>query len=417
MDYTQAVLQQLHTQLQNSMIALPADKKADCLAALQFPGLPIDPSEYGENGLSESLQNLLDTGVNMQAAYQPVGSSLFRFFGDILQNAQLPPGKDLTQEEKTQLRIAETYISKNCETYQKYYDKYLEAQQTLASAKGSVARRSAQAAMKKISQEWSAHGRQKYEEHSNVIRELHTSSPASYFISARDNYELYPYADLLLTPAGWHSSENLSWTSMELEADAAASSAHSETTSTSKKIQEFYRSPGIWSTICGWFGVRKGVTVTKDIQEVIQKANTEFSSSHMKMSWEMMPVSVQRPWLDLNVLAVKGAKMSGIPRGGYSTGELSANNKGTFPGYITAFIVAKNAEMTMTLSKELSESLKKNSSSITCGPLSGAKETNVNIVENSDNSKKDTSDVTISTGSGKQIIGYIVRPFPCFPTA
>lgn len=417
-DHTQEIIQRLHTILQNSLVGLPTDKKSDCLVAMQFPGLPVDPAGYEEDGLSDSLRNILDTGVHIQTAYQPTGSSLFGLFGQILGNTELPAGRELSSKERQRLKVAETYLSKNNTVYQKYYDKYLTIQEALLCAKSRKEYNAAQMQMKRLEQEWTAHGRQKYEEYSKIIRELHTSSPASYFAAVKENYELFPDARLDLSTAGWYLKEDgLSWTSMELTADVSKSSASSQTTSTNEKLEEFYKSPGIWSTIAGWFGAKKGDTVTKEIREVLQKANEAFSSSNMRMTWEMIAVSVQRPWLDLNVLAVKDAKMAGVAPGAYSTGALSADNKGTFPGYITAFIVAKDIEMTMTLSSDLAESLKKNRDTITCGPVANGGGNSINIVERSDNKDKNTSDVTISTGPGKQIIGYIIQPFPCFPSA
>lgn len=418
MDDTQKMLQRLHTMLQNSMTAASADKKVDSLVALQFPGLPVDASEYGENDVPDSLRTMLDTGVNMQAVYQPTGSRLFSLFGQILNNTEVPSGRELSKEEKTRLKIAETYLTNNQREYQRYYNQYLEIQAAFQEEKNRGKRTALQIRMKQINQEWEAHGKQKYNAYSNVVRELHTSSPAAYFRSVLDGYEIYMDADMDLSPSKWYlTQDELSWTSMEFVADSSEHSDSSRTESASKTIEEFYRSPDVWSTIAGWFGIRRGVTVTKEINEIVQKANDAFSSSGMRMTWKMLPVFVERPWLDLNVLAVKGAKMAGIAPGAFSSGELSTNNRGTFPGYITAFIVAKNIEMTMTVSRTLSEALNRNSSYISCGLLAGGKGTSVSVVESRVDKKKDTADITISAGSGKQIIGYIIRPFPRFPSA
>ncbi len=418
MNDTQEIIQRLHTQMQNTMTAMPADAKTDCLAALQFPGVSIDPSEYDETGLSDSLIQLLDSGVHIQAAFQPADSSLYRMYGQILDNTKLPASQDLSTEEQQRLKIAQKYIRNNSAEYQKYYDRYLDIQTELMAAKSRTARTAAQMKMKRLTQEWSAHGRQKYEEYSNIIRELHISSPASYFTSARENYELYTNADVLLAPAHWYDGNpELSWTSMSLSADSSESSASSQTSSSSRVLEKFYQTPGIWSEIAGWFGIRKGKTVTTELNELVQKANTAFSSSNMNMTWKMMPVTVRRPWLDLNVLALKDAKISGTAPGAYSTGELSPDNRGTIPGYITSFIVAKDIQMTMTLSKDIAESLKENSSSITCGLLSNGKTNSINIAKTHEDRQKGTSDVTISADSGVQLIGYIIRPFPRFPSA
>lgn len=418
MEDTQKMMQRLHTVLQNSMTAASADKKMDSLVVLQFPGLPVDASEFGEDGVPDSLRTMLDTGVNMQAVYQPAGSRLFSLFGQILYNTEVPSGKELSREEKTRLKIAETYLANNQREYQRYYNQYLEIQAAFQAAKNRGERTALQIRMKQINQEWDAHGKQKYNDYSNVVRELHTSSPAAYFRSVLDDYEMYMDADMNLTPSTWYlTQDKLSWTSMEFAADSSEHSASGRTESTNKTIEAFYQSPDVWSTIAGWFGIRRGVTVTTEMNEIVQKANDAFSSSGMRMTWKMMPVFVERPWLDLNVLAVKGAKMAGIAPGAFSSGELSVNNRGTFPGYITAFIVAKDIEMTMTVSSELSEALSRNSSSISCGMLAGGKGTSISVVESREDKKKDTADLTISSGLGKQIIGYIIRPFPRFPSA
>ena len=73
--------------------------------------------------------------------------------------------------------------------------------------------------------------------------------------------------------------------------------------------------------------------------------------SDFEIKFKVRAVQISRPWLDLSILRNKNYTISGEDSGSWSTGELNADNKGSFPLYITQIIVAK--DITVTASTEM----------------------------------------------------------------
>ena len=70
--------------------------------------------------------------------------------------------------------------------------------------------------------------------------------------------------------------------------------------------------------------------------------------SDVKISFKVRAVQIIRPWLDLSVLKNKNYTIYGEDPGRWSTGELDADNKGSFPLVSTKMIVAKDITVTTT---------------------------------------------------------------------
>ena len=416
----QQMMQDMHTLIQNAMIATPKGSKPQSIAALEFPGTPVVPEDYDDRGLSEPLVSLLDTGAALDIVHSAKGTHLFALYGQILENAELPPGRELTSDEQIKLNKAQLYIKQNAKTYAKYNARLMEAKGKLARAKDSDERHTAQQTIREIEIEWDGHGRTDYEGYVKTIRRLQRSSPASYFIAAKQTYDEY-FADdcVRILPAVWYSTEDeqLSWMEMECAQNSQSSSTASRTTSTDKVLKEYYQKTDFWSKVKGWFGIKSTQEVSTSVQQTVEKTNREFSSCGLSMKWEMMRVSVQRPWLDLGVLAVDGLKLAGVSPGAYSSGQLSWENRGLLPGYITGFIVARNISMDMHVSKDMADVLEDNSHSITCGPFHLGKNCTVEKVQNDSSESRDNIHLRIKVNGGAQMIGYIITPFPRFPTA
>ena len=75
--------------------------------------------------------------------------------------------------------------------------------------------------------------------------------------------------------------------------------------------------------------------------------------SDVKISFKVRAVQISRPWLDLSVLNNKNYKIYGEDPGSWSTGELDADNNGSFPLLSTQMIVAR--DITVTASTEMEQ--------------------------------------------------------------
>ena len=73
--------------------------------------------------------------------------------------------------------------------------------------------------------------------------------------------------------------------------------------------------------------------------------------SDVEISFKVRAVQINRPWLDLSVLKNKNYTIDGEEPGSWSTGEIDADNNGSFPLLSTQMIVAK--DITVTASTEM----------------------------------------------------------------
>ena len=73
--------------------------------------------------------------------------------------------------------------------------------------------------------------------------------------------------------------------------------------------------------------------------------------SDVKISLKIRTVLISRPWLEISMLSNRNFTIDGGDPGSWSTGELNANNKGSFPLLSTQMIVAK--DITVTASTEM----------------------------------------------------------------
>ena len=84
--------------------------------------------------------------------------------------------------------------------------------------------------------------------------------------------------------------------------------------------------------------------------------NTSYSPderSDVKISLKVCSAQINRPWLDLGVLKNINYTIDSEDPGSWSTGELSADNNGSFPLLSTQIIVAK--DITVTASTEIED--------------------------------------------------------------
>ena len=85
----------------------------------------------------------------------------------------------------------------------------------------------------------------------------------------------------------------------------------------------------------------------------ITKYHSLNKQSDVKISFKVRSVQINRPWLDLSVLNSRNFTIDGEDPGSWSTGELSADNKGSFPLLSTQMIVASG--ITVTASTEMEQ--------------------------------------------------------------
>ena len=73
--------------------------------------------------------------------------------------------------------------------------------------------------------------------------------------------------------------------------------------------------------------------------------------SDVNISFKVRTVQIHRPWLDTAILKNKNYTIDGEDPGSWSTGELDADNNGSFPLLPNQMIVAK--DITVTASAEI----------------------------------------------------------------
>ena len=74
--------------------------------------------------------------------------------------------------------------------------------------------------------------------------------------------------------------------------------------------------------------------------------------SDVNISLKVRAVQISRPWLDTSILKNKNYTIDGEDPGSWSTGELNADNNGSFPLLTTQMIVAKDIKVTASTEME-----------------------------------------------------------------
>lgn len=419
------MMEELHTLLQKSLVATPQGSKPTSVVGLMFPGMGIDPAQYdGMEGSKNPMCLLVDEALRPGVVHAPVGSKLSTLYGQILKNTQVPQSRELAREEQTKLNIAKEYIKNHSKKYRTYKRDYDEATAVLQLDyfTDRLTKQRAQNKVNDIMKDWKSDGKQEYETRERQMRELLISSPAAYFDSAAERYDSFG-SELAATfyPSDWFREDgHLGWTQMDFGRSSALSATTTKTTHSDETINRIYHQTGVWATICGWFGVRREESHPERIKKVVEETDSSVSYESMSLRFEAAQVSVSRPWLDLGPLTAGGTKLASYRAGGVSTGELSPDNTGALPGYVTGLILARNVEMEMQMSKEMASYLQSvtNSSSTEstqCGPFKLDRSATVTVTENKDSKGSDLLTVHISAGPQKQVIGYVATVLPRFP--
>ena len=143
----------------------------------------------------------------------------------------------------------------------------------------------------------------------------------------------------------------------------------------------------------------------------ITKYHSLNKQSDVKISFKVRAVQINRPWLDLSVL---NYTVSSEDPGSWSTGELSADNKGTFPLLSTQMIVAR--DITVTASTKMEQGAINDACSLVSNDY-----TLIAIVNNSllqfavgSDSYKTINNNSIEL-KGTQVIGYVCTVVQKYP--
>ena len=143
----------------------------------------------------------------------------------------------------------------------------------------------------------------------------------------------------------------------------------------------------------------------------ITKYQSLNKQSDVKISFKIRAVQITRPWLDLSVL---NYTVSSERTGSWSTGELSADNKGTFPLLSTQMIVAR--DITVTASTEMEQGAINDAYSLVSNDY-----TLIAIVNNlllqfavGGDSYRIINNTSIEL-KGTQVIGYVCTVVPKYP--
>ena len=419
------MMAELHTLLQESLVATPRGSRPTSIVELMFPGIGIEPEQYeGMEGSENPMCALVDEALRPGVVYAPVGSRFSAVYGQILKNTQVPQSRPLTREEQSRYNVDQTYISHHFKEYIKFQDAYNDAvaELRLGTFPDRLAKQRAQNKVNSIMSAWKKANKQEYETREHRIRELLISSPAAYFGSAADQYDSYG-SELAAAfyPSDWHREDaHLGWTRMDFDQSTSQSSTTTTTTHTDEVISRIYHRTGVWATICGWFGHRREESRPETNKKVAEETNSSVSYESMSLHFEAALVSVSRPWLDLGMLGTEGTMLAGYHAGGISSGELSPDNAGALPGYATGFILARNMEMEMKMSKEMADYLQSvtndnSKESVQCGPFKLDRTATVTVTRNSNTTASDLMTVHISAGPQKQVIGFVTTVMPRFP--
>jgi len=167
----------------------------------------------------------------------------------------------------------------------------------------------------------------------------------------------------------------------------------------------------------GCFFSASGGHSSSDLKESMSSGGAE-----VKISFEIARVRVKRPGIDslLSLAAIfPECAILGAKAGSWSTGELSVNNAGVLPTYITSLIIARNVEVTSTKWSDtqtatLKESETNASFKVGIGPFSASGKFSMSN-SNESRAQKSTFNGTTLKIVYPQIIGYVVQPWPKFP--
>ena len=97
------------------------------------------------------------------------------------------------------------------------------------------------------------------------------------------------------------------------------------------------------------------VSVSGGFSKSDESASLAEEGSHLKISFKVRKVTIQRPWMDPFILQYPILGINGLEAGEWSDGKVDPEaNKGAFPLLPTAMIVAKDIEIT---SKSFSETI------------------------------------------------------------
>lgn len=79
--------------------------------------------------------------------------------------------------------------------------------------------------------------------------------------------------------------------------------------------------------------------------------------SNLKISFKVRKVLIQRPWFQPNLMQYPALGIRGMTKGSWSTGQLDfQENKGIFPILPTAFVVARDVEISADSYSDIAES-------------------------------------------------------------
>jgi uncharacterized membrane protein YgcG len=158
------------------------------------------------------------------------------------------------------------------------------------------------------------------------------------------------------------------------------------------------------------------------------------AGTNVRISMEVARVDILRPWLDISMTDKQPLAMSGVLPGGWSTGYVGVANNGTFPLYTTAFIVARNINITadswtgdpMVLLAQEPKTAQDNTDrpgTVTVGAaqtMTGPLSVQGNYWKFMHDVSIDASYSAIPSGvriAGAQIVGWLCRPTAFFPNA
>jgi hypothetical protein len=349
------------------MAGRPAIEPENTFVTLAFPGLPVDVSQFdnawspsnpdGEMSKVENFAWFVDQIPKMQAIYATSELSVDKLYGQIVQAKVVPEEPDPATEQVRQ--EAEDFLFTDGRVPSPIHQNYLEKQNSYATAlmnymdkymdhdfsKPRDQRKWAllgPALQVPVDQAWDAFrtAAGEVEEKLAILRQVRGSNVPKIFSQAAKQYDKTTTASLIDGGSKWHQG-------FAIPGNWFAESAVNNFTHIKLKSESYYRSErskfSSWSgnTGLGWglwsfSGGSSGQSESHDIHR---------ETEELEVAFKLGRVTIHRPWLDASLFHLPRWSVGGVEPGGYSTGKIGPNNDGMFALLPTAFMVARDIEI------------------------------------------------------------------------
>jgi hypothetical protein len=418
---------------------------------MQLPGTPVDASQFanewtpsnpdGTTVATENFARFIDVLPNLSPLHSASGQSLESLYGNEVVRANvIPPpvdpakqeafskamallfvdGTDFDDEGKPITVKVESPLLRNYKNKMSAYDAAVTSYMTafLSYDLSKPADQRAWAILSPrlqtpVTQAWNdlqAAQPGRVETALATVGQDQASSLAKRFADARALFDQTKLGSLLQPGTSYHWAQ-------AFPANWFASSAAQNFAQVTLSSDKYYSSSSSsFSSWGGSAGVNFGLfSIGGGAGGSSSRRNVSTDTSSIRMAFRMARVELRRPWLDPSLLSLGGWSVQGRQRGAYSNGKSDASNRGMFPLFPTAFVVARDIQISATWGHTDLETISKNvhgGGGFSIGPFrvsggGGSSSSSIRV-----NSAFDGKTITIP---GLQVIAWVNQAVPLSP--